>query len=80
MGKKTVLAISGSLRNPSFTERMLDLFIEGMGDGLDVKKFYPHKMNISPCVSCYSCWGKKNPGVCVKTDDFNDILETYKKC
>jgi NAD(P)H-dependent FMN reductase len=36
MGKKTVLAISGSLHKPSFTEKMLDLLIEGMGDGLDV--------------------------------------------
>jgi len=28
---KVVLAISGSLREPSFTEKMLDLCIEGMG-------------------------------------------------
>jgi multimeric flavodoxin WrbA len=79
MEKKTVLAISGSLRKPSFTEKMLDLCIEGMGYGLDVKKFYPHKMNIGPCTSCYSCWGKKSPGVCVQKDDFDEILETYKK-
>ncbi len=79
MEKKTVLAISGSLRKPSFTEKMLDLFIEGMGDGLEVRKFYPHKMNISPCVSCYSCWGKDSPGVCVNKDDFNGILDAYKK-
>jgi len=43
-----VLAISGSLRNKSFTEKMLDLCIEGMGENLEVHKFYPHKMKIGP--------------------------------
>ncbi len=79
MGKKTVLAISGSLRSPSFTEKMLDLCIEGMGEGVEVNKFYPHKMNIGPCTSCWSCWGMKSAGVCVKKDDFRQILEVYKK-
>jgi len=74
-----VLAISGSLRKPSFTERMLDLCIEGMGAGLEVHKFYPHKMNIGPCTSCWSCWGKKRPGECVNKDDFEQILEVYKR-
>ncbi len=79
MNKKTVLAISGSLRKPSFTEKMLDLCIEGMGDNVEVKKFYPHKMKIGPCTSCWSCWGKKNPGVCAQKDDFQEILEVYKR-
>lgn len=79
MGDKTVLAISGSLRKTSFTEKMLDLLIEGMGDGFDIRKFYPHKMNISPCMSCFSCWGKENFGVCANQDDFTEILEAYKK-
>jgi putative NADPH-quinone reductase len=74
-----VLAISGSLRKPSFTEKMLDLCIEGMGEGLKVHKFYPHKMNIGPCTSCWSCWGKKRPGECVNKDDFEQILEVYKR-
>ena len=74
-----VLAISGSLRKPSFTEKMLDLCIEGMGEGLEVHKFYPHKMNIGPCTSCWSCWGKKRPGECVNKDDFEQILEVYKR-
>jgi len=79
MNKKIVLAISGSLRKPSFTEKMLDLCLEGMGDNIEVKKFYPHKMKIGPCTSCWSCWGKKNPGECVQKDDFQEILEVYKK-
>jgi len=74
-----VLAISGSLRKPSFTERMLDLCIEGMGESLDVHKFYPHKMKIGPCTSCLSCWGKEKPGECVHKDDFEQILDVYKR-
>ncbi|MEI6846675.1 MAG: flavodoxin family protein [Chlorobiaceae bacterium] len=77
-----VLAISGSLRNPSFTEKMLDLCLEGMretGKELEVHKFYPHKMNIGPCNSCWSCWSKKNPGVCAQKDDFDHILDVFKR-
>ncbi len=76
---EVVLAISGSLRKPSFTEKVLDLCIEGMGDDLEVHKFYPHKMNIGPCTSCWACWGKKRPGECVQKDDFEQILEVYKR-
>jgi len=79
MTKKMVLAISGSLRKTSFTEKMLDLCIEGMGEDIEVKKFYPHKMRLEPCNSCWSCWGKKNPGVCAREDDFQEILDVYKK-
>ncbi|VVB84371.1 Iron-sulfur flavoprotein [uncultured archaeon] len=79
MNKKIILAISGSMRKPSFTEKMLDLCIEGMGENVEVRKFYPHKMNIGPCTSCWSCWGKKTPGVCVQKDDFQEILEAYKQ-
>jgi len=78
MNKKTILAISGSLRKPSFTEKMLDLCIEGMGDEVEVKKFYPHKMKIGPCTGCFSCW-TKTPGVCVQDDDFQQILNAYKQ-
>ena len=74
-----VLAVSGSLRKPSFTERMLDLCIEGMGEGLEVHKFHPHKMDIGPCTSCFSCWGKEKPGECVRKDDFQQILDAYKR-
>lgn len=75
----TVLAISGSHRNPSFTEKMLDTLLEGMGK-TDVHKFYPHKMNIGPCTSCWSCWIGKNKGECIHKDDFQQIYDVYKRC
>jgi NAD(P)H-dependent FMN reductase len=74
-----VLAVSGSLRKRSFTEKMLDLCIDGMGAGLEVHKFYPHQMNIGPCNSCWSCWVSKSPGECVQKDDFQQIIEVYKR-
>ena len=77
--RSVVLAISGSLRKPSFTEKMLDLCIEGMGENLELHKFYPHKMKIGPCTSCWSCWGRKRPGECVQKDDFEQILDVYKR-
>jgi putative NADPH-quinone reductase len=78
MEKKRVLAISGSQRKPSFTEKLLDLCIEGMGDGVEVVKFHPHQMKIAPCNSCWTCW-TKTPGVCARQDDFQQILEAYRK-
>lgn len=79
MEKKKVLAISGSMRNPSFTEKIMDLCIEGMGDGFDVKKIYPHRMRIGPCLGCWSCWKRTSPGVCIQKDDFGQILNAYKE-
>jgi multimeric flavodoxin WrbA len=75
----TVLAISGSQRSSSFTEKILDTLLKGMG-GVEVHKFYPHKMNIGPCTSCWSCWQGKNKGECVQKDDFKSIYNVYKKC
>jgi len=79
MEKKKILAISGSMRSPSFTERMLALCIEGIGEGFEVRKFYPHRLKINPCLSCWKCWEKTNPGVCVQRDDFSQILSAYKE-
>jgi NAD(P)H-dependent FMN reductase len=79
MSKKNVLAISGSLRKPSFTEKMLGLCLEGMGSEVEVQKFYPHKMKIGPCLGCWKCWGKETPGQCVQKDDFQVILDSYKQ-
>lgn len=79
MEKKKILAVSGSLRHSSFTEKMLDLCIEGMGEEFEVRKFYPHRMKINPCLGCWKCWEKTNPGVCVQRDDFGQILSVYKE-
>ena len=76
--RKVVLAISGSLRKLSFTEKMLDLCIAGMGEDLEVHKFHPHKMKVNPCTGCWACW-KKTKGECVQKDDFQQIVEVYAR-
>ena len=58
---------------------MLDTLLEGMGEA-DIHKFYPHKMNIGPCTSCWSCWQGKNKGECIQKDDFQLIYDVYKRC
>jgi multimeric flavodoxin WrbA len=77
--RPVVLAISGSQRAKSFTERMLDTLIGGMGE-VELHKFYPHKMKIGSCTSCWSCWVGKNRGECTQRDDFQGIYDVYKRC
>src|SRR6185369_6423584 len=38
-----------------------------------------HRMKIAPCNSCWSCWGSKRPGECAQKDDFEQILEVFKR-
>ena len=69
---KKVVAISGSPRSgfpdkKSFTEKILNLFIEGINPA-DFKIFYPYKMNIHYCKACMACWFK-TPGQCAVEDD-----------
>lgn len=73
---KVVLAISGSQRPKSFSDKMLDLCIEGMGGDLEIHKFQLHRMTIGPCNSCMICW-TKTPGRCAQNDDFSPIAEAY---
>src|SRR5665647_2250126 len=78
--KKTpiVLALSGSLRSPSFTDKILDNLIKGMGE-VEVHKFYPHKMKIGPCTSCWSCWQGKNKGECAQKLSLIHISEPTRR-
>jgi multimeric flavodoxin WrbA len=76
--KKVILAISGSQRNPSLSDKMLDSFISGMGQEYKVYKFYPHKMDIKPCIGCFHCWQKNYNGICIHRDEFEKILDIYK--
>ena len=50
--------------------------LEGVGE-VELHKFYPHKMRIGPCTSC---WEGKNKGECVQKDDFQLIYDVFKRC
>jgi multimeric flavodoxin WrbA len=71
--KLQILAISASPRPKSFTDKMLSLFLEGMGENIELHKYFPHRMNIKPCTGCFTCW-LKTPGVCAQKDDMAEIL------
>lgn len=74
--KKKIVAVSGSPRSgnansKSFTEKILDLFLDGI-EPEEYKKFYPHKMDINYCTGCLTCWFK-TPGKCAFNDDMNNL-------
>ncbi len=73
-----VLAISGSPRPKSLTDRFLNLVIEGLGPEAEVTKFYPHKMKINYCTGCRTCWFK-TPGRCVYDDDVTEFLPHFEE-
>ncbi|OGC37548.1 hypothetical protein A2526_02875, partial [candidate division WOR-1 bacterium RIFOXYD2_FULL_36_8] len=68
-----IFAISGSPRENSFTDKMLNSFVEGLGAAVQISKFYPHKMEIGHCIGCLTCW-TKTKGVCCFRDDMDKIL------
>lgn len=74
MSKLKVVAISSSSRPKSITDRILNLFLEGMEDKSEITIFYPNKMKLKPCLGCWSCW-LKTPGKCAQKDDMHQILE-----
>jgi multimeric flavodoxin WrbA len=74
--KLQVLALSASPRAKSFTDKMLSFFLEGMGENIELHKFYPHRMNIKPCAGCFTCW-LKTPGICSQKDDMAEILKWF---
>lgn len=76
---KKIVALSGSPRSGqpkqrSFTEKILDLFIEGMNPA-EYRKHHLHRLKINYCRGCMNCWFK-TPGQCVIKDDMTAFLKT----
>ena len=76
---KKVVALSGSPRSGqpkqrSLTEKVLDLFIDGMNPA-EYKKYHLHRLKINYCRGCMNCWFK-TPGQCVIKDDMTAFLKT----
>lgn len=70
-----VLAINSSPRmERGNTALILEPFLEGLReDGAEVELFYTRKLNIDPCMGCFSCW-VKTPGKCIQKDDMDMLL------
>ncbi|MGI5823405.1 MAG: flavodoxin family protein [Dethiobacteria bacterium] len=71
---KKVVALAGSPRRRSFTEKILDLFLAGM-EPAACKKYYPQRMAIKYCQGCMACWFK-TPGRCTIKDEMTAFLKT----
>ncbi len=74
-----VVALNSSPHiNKGGTGFMLNLVIQGMKEaGADCSLFYTHKLDINPCLGCFSCW-TKTPGKCIQKDDMGKILKALK--
>jgi hypothetical protein len=80
MKQMQVLVLNGS---PHFdqgaTGHVLRPFLEGMEQaGATVETFYTKKMDVSPCLGCFTCW-TKTPGTCVQRDDMDELLPKIGK-
>lgn len=68
-----VLLINGSPKaNRSNTLRLSKAFLEGMGE-ITLREKLVSRMEIKPCLGCFSCWNK-TPGICIHKDDMEGML------
>lgn len=73
-----ILVINGSPRGAdSNTYRLTSAFLEGIKQGiqdLQTKELFVSRMNIKPCLGCFSCW-KRTPGQCCIQDDMRQVIQ-----
>lgn len=78
---RKVLVINGSPRmENSNSYRMTKAFLKGWQEvcsDLEIEVLTPQKMNIHPCLGCYTCW-KKTPGRCVQKDDMTEAMDKWQ--
>ena len=68
-----ILVINGSPRGEkSVTLKITRAFLEGMGESAEI--IDTMRVNVKPCLGCFSCWWK-TPGKCAQQDDMADILQ-----
>ncbi len=72
-----IFVINGSPKGgKSNTYRLTTAFLEGMNRSAqhEIKEITVSRMDIKPCLGCFSCWNK-TPGKCVHRDDMEEIIE-----
>lgn len=68
-----ILVVNGSPKGErSDTLKITNAFLEGMGEPAEYVDTM--KVDVKPCLGCYSCW-RETPGKCVRQDDMAGILE-----
>lgn len=68
-----ILVLNGSPRmERSNTLRITNAFLEGFPNDFRTETVHLYKLNIKPCLGCFSCW-TKTPGKCVINDDMQTL-------
>ena len=71
-----ILVLNGSPRmERSNTLKVTNAFLEGFPSGSAADIVHLYKLDIKPCLGCFSCW-TKTPGQCVINDDMQEL---YRK-
>ena len=70
-----VLLLRGNPRKAGYTQRVTDLFLQGLrAGGAAVTDVDLTTKSIAPCSGCFHCW-LATPGQCVHGDDMGGLLE-----
>lgn len=77
-----VFVINGSPKgNRSNTYQLTKAFLTGMkagaeyaGEAVEIEEREVHRMEIHPCLGCFSCWNK-TPGTCCIQDDMSEVIQ-----
>lgn len=73
-----VLIINGSPKGErSNTYQLTKAFLEGMresGEIIETREMAVSRLDIRPCLGCFSCWNK-TPGKCCIADDMSQVIE-----
>lgn len=72
-----VLLLRSNPRKTGYTQRLTDLFLQGLREGgAEIKDVDLTALSISGCLGCYHCW-LATPGQCVHGDDMSGLLEDF---
>lgn len=73
-----IFVINGSPKGKnSNTYRLTNAFLAGMqesSEAVETREMAVNRLNIRPCLGCFSCWNK-TPGKCCITDDMAEVIE-----
>jgi len=73
-----IFVLNGSPKGEkSNTYQLTKSFLAGMAEGredVETREMAVSRLNIHPCLGCFSCWGK-TPGKCCIADDMAGVIE-----
>lgn len=72
-----ILIIRANPRKSGYTQKLTDLFIQGLKQGqAEVQEIDLKSKEIQQCLGCYHCW-LVTPGKCVHNDDMAAVMQVF---